>query len=182
LTAGRFRSTGEDRRRITSTKPDEFEPAWSPRGTRIVFSRGSQKGDPGDIYLINLQTGKTRRLTSSPAYDHQAGWSSDGKRIVFERDFVRLNGFAIYVMNADGSNVRRLTEKRAFFFDNGPAFSPEGNKIVFGRDRPRFASDLFVMKANGDGQHRLLSDPFLAGFPDRQPLPNESSAAGRDYE
>jgi TolB protein len=163
-------SNGGQRRRLTSSKALDFEPAWSPDRRHIVFTRGFEQGDVGDLYAINLRTHKVTQRTSSPDYDHQANWSPDAKRIVFERDFDDLNGFAVFVVHADGSHLRRLTAKRAGFFDTGPAFSPSGRRIAFGRDRPSFLADLFVMHANGTHQHRIRRDRFLSSFPDWQPL------------
>jgi Tol biopolymer transport system component len=162
-------SDGGGRRRLTSLGSD-FEPAWSPNGNLIVFTRASPQGDVGDLWLIDVRTRKITQLTSSPDYDHQAGWSPDGTRIVFERDFDDVNGFSIFTIDVDGTHLRRLTAKHPFFFDTGPAFSPSGTKIAFGRDRPRFFADLFVMRADGSHEHRILHDQLASSFPDWQPL------------
>ncbi len=161
-------SDGGGRRRLTSTGSD-FEPAWSPQGDLVVFTRASEQGDPGDLYLIDVKSRTVTQLTSSPDYDHQANWSPDGERIVFERDFDDVNGFSIVVVDVDGSHVRRLTAKHAGFFDTGPAYSPSGTKIAFGRDRPTFFADLFVMRADGTNEHRILRDELFSSFPDWQP-------------
>jgi Tol biopolymer transport system component len=163
-------SDGSHRRRLTSSRALDFEPAWSPDGRRIVFTRGHERGDVGDLFTIGVRTGKITQITSSRDYDHQANWSPDGERIVFERDFDRVNGFAVVVANGDGSHLRRLTPKRDGFFDTGPVFSPTGRQIVFGRDRPSFFADLFVMRANGEDQERIRRDPLFSSFPDWQPL------------
>ena len=44
----------------------------------------------------------------------------------------RDGNFEIYVMDADGNNVRRLTDHPAT--DYGPAWSPDGRFIAFGRE------------------------------------------------
>ena len=161
-------SDGAGRRRLTSTGSD-FEPAWSPHGDLILFTRASPQGDVGDLWLIDVKSRKVTQLTSSPDYDHQAGWSPGGARIVFERDFDDVNGFSIFTIRVDGTHLRRLTAKHVFFFDTGPAFSPSGTKIAFGRDRPRFFADLFVMRADGTHEHRILRDTLASSFPDWQP-------------
>src|SRR6266542_2479272 len=57
--------------------------AWSPDGRRILYTRWPV-GAFGDIYVLDLRTGKSRRLTKARADDTDASWSPDGKRIVFD--------------------------------------------------------------------------------------------------
>ena len=160
-------SDGGDRRPLTSGPALDFEPAWSPDGTRIAFTRGLEQGDPGDICVINLNTGAIDVLAPSAEYDHQVAWSPDSKRIVFERDFGNL--FSIYTVNADGSQVTRLTTGP--FFDVGPTFSPDGRSIAFGSDRAgTFLHDLWTITAAGRHLRRLLEAPYSEAFPDWQPL------------
>jgi TolB protein len=159
-------SDGARQRRLTSGDALDFEPAWSPDGTRIAFTRGFQQGDPGDIWLLNLTTGRVHRITHSPAYDHSVGWAPDGKRLVFERDFVSSS--AIFTVRLDGSHVRRLTDGP--HFDTGPAFSPDGRTIAFGSDRgSALLDDLRLMDADGTDLRTVRHLRFSEGFPDWQP-------------
>lgn len=161
-------SDGGDRRPITSGPTNDFEPAWSPDGTRIAFTRGLEQGDPGDINVIDLNTGAITVLAASAEYDHQVAWSADGTRLVFERDFESSS--SIFMMNADGSAVTRLTTGP--FFDVGPTFSPDGRYIAFGSDRAgTFLHDLWAMRTDGSQLRRILKYPYSEAFPDWQPLP-----------
>jgi len=54
------------------------EPAWSPDGTMIAFSRNSQ------IWTMNANGSNPRQWTSNNVDDEPA-WSPDGTRIVFSR-------------------------------------------------------------------------------------------------
>ena len=98
-------------------------------------------------------------------------WSPDGRRIAFasKRDGI----FQIYAMNADGSNVRRLTKHNAE--DSNPAWAPDGAAIAFisatGDDR----RGLFLMGADGSGQHGIAHSKhedfcFPSWSPDGQTL------------
>lgn len=161
-------SDGGGLRRLTSGPALDFEPAWSPDGTQIAFTRGFGQGDAGDIYILNLKSGRLTHVTRSPAYDHQVAWAPSGKQLVFERDFPASS--SIFAVNPDGTHLRRLT--RGPFFDIGPAFSPDGRYIAFGSDRGgAVLDDLWVINANGTGLHRVRQLRFSEGFPDWQPRP-----------
>jgi TolB protein len=161
-------SDGRGLRRLTSGPALDFEPAWSPDGTRVAFTRGFQQGDVGDIYVLNLKSGRLTHVTRSSAYDHQVAWAPSGKRLVFERDFSA--SFSIFAVNPDGSHLTRLT--RGPSFDISPVFSPDGRYIAFGSDRGGvFLDDLWMMRVNGTSLHRVRHLRFSEGFPDWQPVP-----------
>ena len=161
-------SDGGSLRQLTSGRALDFEPAWSPNGTRIAFTRAFQRGDPGNICVLNVRTGVVHRVTHTPPYDHQVNWAPGGRRVVFERD--RDARSSIYAINADGSHLVRLTSGP--FFDTGPAYSPEGTRIAFGSDRGAASfDDLWIIHADGSQLHRVRQLQFAQGFPDWQPRP-----------
>ncbi len=59
-------------------------------------------------------------------------------------------------MKPDGSELRRLTDERGR--DQGPAWSPDGTRIVFMSDRDG-DWEIYVMNADGSGQTRLTESP-----------------------
>jgi TolB protein len=60
-------------------------PAWSPDGSRIVFSSDRDTRD-NDIYVMPADGGGEVALTHNDVDDHSPSWSPDGRRIVFVRD------------------------------------------------------------------------------------------------
>ncbi len=52
--------------------PYPFDPAWSPDGTRIVFTAGS--GGDHDIYVASADGTKVIRLTGPAGTDNEASW------------------------------------------------------------------------------------------------------------
>jgi Tol biopolymer transport system component len=77
-------------------------------------------------------------------------------RIVFSDDDV-------WIVNADGTDLRRLTDSPWREFD--PSLSPDGRLIAY-RSEPHDLPELWVMNADGSGQHQLTPD---GGFPDWSP-------------
>ena len=118
---------------------NEFGPAWSPDGSRILFGRVDADGS--HLYTMAIDGTDVVQLTSGPGNDGEATWSAGGTRILFEHDG------NISDMNADGSAVRQLTSGQ---FNGLPRWSPDGTHISF------LASvgasgypDVFVMTAAG---------------------------------
>jgi dipeptidyl aminopeptidase/acylaminoacyl peptidase len=75
------RSTGAASQ-FTFDPAADFDPVWSPDGTRIVFS--SKRGDSLDLYQKNADgTGSDELLLSSPVPKHAQAWSPDGRFLVY---------------------------------------------------------------------------------------------------
>jgi len=162
--------------------------AWSPNGNKIALSGGVRlvpaiTGGPKPavhIYVVNIDGSQLTKLTSdgdNANNNDSPTWSPDGRQIAFSSNRDPDGRHKIWVMNADGSNQRRLTDihgtsNSLFYGDSGPAWSPDGSKILFNgyRDfngtRNCFVvncSELFVMNADGGSDAPLTNDPNRNG-------------------
>jgi Tol biopolymer transport system component len=105
---------GGGRRLIASSRRSLRDPAWSPDGRRIAFTK-NRGNDTWDIYVMDIRTRRTSRITRAPVGsghgDSFPAWSPDGRRIAFERErrFARSD---IYVIRRNGGRVKRLTRTR----------------------------------------------------------------------
>ncbi len=92
------------------------EPAWSPDGQKIAFSR------PNGLWVMNPDGSRQVQLTHH-AGDGPLAWSSSG-RIAFVRKLVRNHDASseIYVMKSDGTGVTRLTHNDVA--EGSPAWRP----------------------------------------------------------
>jgi len=85
---------------------NDYYPAWSPDGTKIVFVFDGEGTD--EIYVMNADgSGRTNLSHSPTSWEYEPAWSPDGSKIVFESD--KEGNYEVYVMGSDGSNQTRLT-------------------------------------------------------------------------
>jgi dipeptidyl aminopeptidase/acylaminoacyl peptidase len=140
---------GGGQTRLTESPGEDYSPAWSPDGTRLVFV--STRDGNAEIYTMNRDgTGQTR-LTNNSAGDITPAWSPDGSQIAFVSN--REGNDDIFLMNVDGANQTNITVNPAD--DNSPAFSPGGESIAFSSNRFEGQFDIYVMNATRIAVTRL---------------------------
>jgi len=199
--------------RLTNPPPDASDqnPAFSPDGTRLLFTRfenGYNEG-PSAIYLLDLTSGAVSLLTAAPGSDNVnlpgTSWNAATERITFASD--REDTDEVWTMAADGSDLFRVTahtpvlsqvEGTASYFIE-PSFSPDGQWIVFEAD-PDAPDDqqqgsIWKVRAEGTGLTQLTDGPS-GDTDDRQPnwspsgdrilfqrrAPDPSTGSGQDSD
>lgn len=145
-------SNGTGSKQLTSSAGRDEDPAWSPDGSRIVFT--SERDGNREIYIMNADGGNVTRVTNQAGPDSRPAWSPDGNRIAFQTE--RDGNSEIYVMNIDGSGLTRLTNNTSV--DAEPAWSPDGTRIAFRSQRDGNGA-IWVMNANGTGAQIVAPNP-----------------------
>ena len=97
---------GTNRVRLTDNLEEERGPAWSPDGTRIVYS-ARKNGPDFEVCVMNADGTNVVQLTNNTVGDLTPTWSPDGTQIVFHR--LVAGRFQLFVMNADGTNLHQIT-------------------------------------------------------------------------
>jgi Tol biopolymer transport system component len=95
--------------RLTTSPARDRDPAWSPDGARIAFTRTSS--DEIHLYAMNAHGSGQTALTTGGWDELGSVWSPDGTRIAFAGGTAAATG--IYTANPLGGAVRRLSKGRA---------------------------------------------------------------------
>jgi Tol biopolymer transport system component len=113
--------------RLSNTPAFESDPAFSPDGKWIVYSafqNPDNMQEPGHLFLLNLETKKTRQLTSDKeGSDGSPVFVMNGSRILFSRAHrlrrYSMGGYtwdraSLYLVNRDGTGLRALPMARYY--------------------------------------------------------------------
>jgi Tol biopolymer transport system component len=133
-------------------------PAWSPDGSRILFTRGF------DLYTVRPDGTGLTRVVDCLHLCKEPTWSPDGRQIAVSRvadhdgDGFPEGRYQVWVMQADGSLPRRLTTSP--WQEDSPSWSPDGTALVFTRTEfdsgPRGRTRVLRVGADGTGETEIL--------------------------
>jgi Tol biopolymer transport system component len=166
---------GTNPRQITQlsapANSEDHEPAWSPDGKKIVFTRLNDTAAPAKhqaLFVVPSTGGKPVRITNWTLNAGGANWSPDGARILFQsyRDCSCSQTSQVYTIAPDGSRLTRLTRTGS---NIEPNWAPDGSKIVYAHQPSIGANqlpDLWSMEANGNNKHPVIEGKQWDSEPD----------------
>jgi Tol biopolymer transport system component len=165
--------------RLTSEPAPEYDPVWSPDGTRIAFVKtfnGTTTfiGSATGIFVMQADGSDVMPVSSHDGgSDFSPSWSPDGRQIAFAS--IRSEDWDIFVVNADGTDEHAIVGPGAYVDD--PVWSPDGRLIAFLQETSGVGGTtaLFVMRPDSTGIGRLsgpdLDSYGVAGDIAWQPIP-----------
>ena len=125
-------------RQITTHPATDAQPATNADGSRLLYV--SQKTDPrGDVFLVNLKSGKEVRLTDLSSADSWPAWGPDGKTVLYlAMDYT--SGVQRIVERELDSDAETVLVSGATSFSISPggwiSYSDGDDIRVFQRDTP----------------------------------------------
>ena len=162
-----------------TTPPDgasDQNPAFSPDGTGLVFTRFDEgyNDGPAGLFLLDLSGGQVTRLTPVEDQDNVnlpgAAWNGVSKRIVFASD--RLEADDLWRIAPDGTDFGRITTHGGPPWYIEPSWSPDSRWIVFEADDDmpddQQQGSIWKVRSDGSGLTPLTDGPG-GGTDDRQP-------------
>ena len=143
--------------RLTADPASEYQPQWSPDGSRIAFVQAFN-GTATAIYVMETDGTGVRQVSSAVGgSDFSPSWSPDGKQIVFAA--IRNEDWGIWVVNADGTDEHRIVGGVGAWHAEDPVWSPDGTLIAFvgNPSTPDYSPDdaVYVTRPDGSGIERL---------------------------
>lgn len=155
-------SDGTSPRRLTNTADTDIQPAMSPDGRLIAFTRSNGAQSQWALFVMNADGSSVRQLTPYAIYNHSATWSVDGKQITFGH--VGNDGSYLAVVNADGTGLAPLSPRVNDAILS--ALRPDGKAIAF--STPTFGGSGLVVLDPATG-NRTTVTPMLSSFSDLTP-------------
>jgi Tol biopolymer transport system component len=141
------------RQRFTSDPARDFDPVWSPDGSRIVF--GSTRKGVVDLYERSVGgAGAETLLRESPESKNAYDWSSDGRWIVFATQSPNT-ARDLWVLPMEG-------EKKPVAVAQTPSeeaearFSPDGRWIAY-QSNESGRNEVYVQPFPGPGGRSQIS-------------------------
>ena len=130
----------------------DFDPAWSPDGSKIAFVSNRDGLTDTELYVMNTDGTNPVRLTSDGLDDRMPTWSPDSQRIAFAKS----NGVGIHIINRDGTNLVAVASASA---SSWPAWSPDGLRLAFVQLDPNnnFINTIFIAKTDGTDKIKLTN-------------------------
>lgn len=125
---------------LTRGKPRDSYPKWSPDAQWIAF----QRNDNGNEYtfLTTPIGGSERKLRDGRCVG--LSWSIDSKALACGADS------GLILISTDTGETKQLTAPPKGQSDSFPAFSSDGNKLLFARGAGTADSDLYMLELNND--------------------------------
>lgn len=140
----RARPDGTGPENLTQHAADDFDPAYSPDGRRLVFVSTRDGGTPR-LHVMDGDGGDVRLLADLPGPVRHPTWSPDGRTLAVE---VReLGEETVYLVSADGRGFGRLGTGRL------PAWYPDSRQVAFTEN-----DSIFWRPAEGGGRRLVLPD------------------------
>ncbi len=165
--------------RLTTSKPGEHTPRWSPDGRWLAFL-SSREDEHTQLWLLDRLGGEGRKATTLPSDVDDYAWAPDGKRIAlvaedadtakpktplpividrfqFKQDeggYLGKQRRHLYVLDVESGKTTMLTP--GDYDELLPAWSPDGKSLAFvSKRRPDFDRDsnwdLYVIDAAPGG-------------------------------
>jgi eukaryotic-like serine/threonine-protein kinase len=125
---------GSGLKQLTPAPGSDFEPAWSPNGTRIAFT--SVRGGFRQIYSLDIESLEVTLLTNTTdaIESSQPAWSPNGTKIAYMAK--RVGAYQVWSMNQDGQEAVQLAHSGQELWDYLPTWSSDGRTVFFNQRRP----------------------------------------------
>ena len=131
-----------------------FGAAWSPDGSRLVYTRGA------DVRVARADGTDLRALVTTPGAAFSPRWSPDGERVRYSVEDVKTGGLTLWDVKVDGGGARNLLA--GWSAAENPccgSWTPDGRYYVF-----EAAGNLWARREDVDVFRRHSNQPVQLTF------------------
>jgi TolB protein len=168
-----MRADGTHLRQITSPGAgfEDYDPSWSPDGSRLVFFRWDPVREKHALFTVNPDGSDLGRLTSwhlNPAQG--VDWSPNGRWLLFSSQ-PEGQTWNLRMLRPNGTGLHLVTKAKAAEWYR-PCFSPDGTRIVSARSLGVGAdgnADVYVMHLDGSNKRNITRTDEWDSAPDWGP-------------
>ena len=161
-----LRNIYEGKETLVTTKGTSYSAAFSPDGKKMAFCSSLSEQGNAEIYVLDLETMKTKRLTFNSATETAPSWSPTGREIAFTTDRLGGGNPQIYIMDAEGSNVRKASFGGNYH--DAPAWAPTSERIAF-VSRVDNTYDIYILNLRTNQISKLTENNVLNESPSWSP-------------
>ncbi len=150
---------------ITKDRFLDTDPAWSPDGTKLVYS-SDKGGNLLQLWVRDMATGQERQLTTLTTQPQGASWSNDGTKIAFFDVDGMWRRAQISVVDVASGQVTKIHD--AIFSPGNTTWSPEGTRVavaMVSSYSTRFregTNQVLTMSSRGGDDKWFVPDPNLS--------------------
>jgi TolB protein len=145
----------------------DSEPAWSPDGSQIAFTRiFIAENFRQEIWVMDAD-GSNQLSIGVDGF--AAKWSPDGAKFIYtptgDIATTGLDGSDIRTCNIDGTDIQQLTSTTGDEWY--PSWSPDGNQVLFEytSDGTSVNREIYIMNSDGTGRQQLTNNSSSDGTP-----------------
>jgi len=172
-------SYGTNLHRVTSnTEPngDDCPSDYSPNGKRLLFTHASDTSY--EIATVKPDgSGLVQITPDGMNFDFCSGsWSPQGNEILFSAHVPATDRSTLWLVHSDGTDLHQIPVPGCGGTRNlpdgsrnpdavacfQPSWSPDGTKILFGRQRGSEQSDAYIVNPDGSGLFQLTHTPDIS--------------------
>ena len=123
-------ASGRNVQRLTEAPGYDGDPSFSPDGERIVWRRFSPDGKRSEIHAMNKDGTDLIQITRLDGVSSAPFYHPSGEYIIFSANLDGPDDFDLYMVDARGEK-KPLPVTNASGFNSLPAFSPDGNELIW---------------------------------------------------
>ena len=136
---------------IAANRP--WTPRFAPDGRRIAYGAFGEGRNTSDIWVTDLDGGKTRRLTDDDADSNDPQWSPDGNTIAYSVN--AEGGKDIAEQSATGGGPRMLASRPGTQFPTD--WLRDGSALLISEDAGNDQFDILVQPTDGSAARAYIA-------------------------